>query len=144
VAQVNPDPYTGAHFFALVNRVTCLLDNEESLNAMLRALEASGVPSEDVDIFTGEQGAQCLDLPGRKHGLTVRVLRALEAAVGNEREINQRIHEALCSGSTLLCVRLHKKKKNDEKHRALQVLRELHAHEIHCWGPWSFEDVISS
>jgi hypothetical protein len=143
MARVNCDPYAGGHLFALVNRVTGLIDSEEEVTATVRALEESGVEPDDINIFTGEQGAKCLDLSGREHGRAFWLLRTLEAAVGHEGETNQRIDEALRQGATLLCVKVHKRK-SDEKARALRVLRALHAHEIHYWGPWSFEDVASS
>jgi hypothetical protein len=166
MARMNPDPYAGGHLFALVNRVTCLLDSEDAVMATVRALEEGGVATDDIDIFTGEQGARCLDLSGREHGRALRLLRTLEAAVGDERETNRRIDEALRQGATLLCVRIHKRKRTvidrlfkevpdvavqvvpaesgDEKARALRVLKALHAHEIHYWGTWGFEDLPSS
>jgi hypothetical protein len=75
--------------------------------------------------------------------MAVRVIRMLEAVVGNEGEANQRIHEALCQGSILLCVKVHKRKRS-ERDRAIRVLKQLRGQEIHYWGPWAFEDVISS
>src|SRR5437868_6863314 len=105
MARVNCDPYTGGHLFALVNRVTGLLDSEEEVTATVRALEAEGVATDDIHIFTGEQGARCLDLSGREHGRALRLLRTLEAAVGDERETNNRIEQALRKGATLLCVK---------------------------------------
>jgi hypothetical protein len=163
MARVNCDPYTGGHLFALVNRVTALLDTEEAAKDTVRALEADGVPSNDIDIFVGEQGAKCLDLPGREHGRAHHLLRVLEGAMGDERETNQRIDSALRQGATLVCVKLpatlpavmhaiahptsmatFRKQKSDEKARALRIFKELHAHEIHYWGAWAFEDVPSS
>ena len=44
---------------------------------------------------------------------------------------------------SLLCVKIHKAR-SDEKARALRVLQALHAHEIHYWGTWGFEDVPST
>jgi diadenosine tetraphosphate (Ap4A) HIT family hydrolase len=35
-------------------------------------------------------------------------------------------------------------KKSVEKAQAFTILKALHGHEIHYWGPWSFEDVPSS
>jgi hypothetical protein len=140
MARVNCDPYEGGHLFVLVNRLTCLLDNEEDVKATLRALEEDGVATDDIDIFTGQQGTKCLDLFGAAHGRAVRLLRTLEAAMGNEGEANHRIDEALNRGATLVCVRVHKRK-SDEKARALRVFKALHAHEIHFWGAWSFEDL---
>jgi diadenosine tetraphosphate (Ap4A) HIT family hydrolase len=142
MARINPDPYAGGHVFALVNRVTGLVDSQEEAMATVRALEADGVATDDIDIFTGEKGARCLDLFGREHGTAVRLLRTLEAVVGGEGKTNHRIDEALHKGATLLCVKVHKK--SDEKAHALRILKALHAHEIHYWGAWGFEDVPSS
>lgn len=143
MARINLDPYAGGHLFALTNRVTCLLDSEDEATATGRALEEEGVAADDIDIFVGEQGARRLDLFGREHGRVIRLLRRLEAAVGDESEPNHRIDEALRRGATLLCVKVHKGK-SDEKDRALRVLKARHGHEIHYWGSWSFEDVPSS
>ena len=142
MARVNCDPYTGGHLFALVNRVTGLLDSEHQVIATVRALEEDGVAADDIAIFTGEQGVRCLDLSGREHGRAVRLLRTLEAAVGGEGETNHRIEEALHQGGSLLCVKVHKK--SDEKARAVRVLKAGHAHEIHYWGTWGCEDMPSS
>jgi hypothetical protein len=163
MARVNCDPYTGGHLFALVNRVTALLDTEDAARATVRALEADGVSTTDIDIFIGETGAKCLDLPGREHGRAHHLLRVLEGAMGDERETNQRIDTALRQGATLVCVKMpatlpavmnaiahpssmatFRKQKSDEKARALRIFKELKAHEIHYWGAWAFEDVPSS
>ena len=163
MARVNCDPYTRGHLFALVNRVTALLDNEEAARATVRALEADGVATTDIDLFVGEQGAHCLDLPGREHGRAHHLLRALEGAMGDERETNQRIDAALRQGATLVCVKMpatlpavmnaiahpssmatFRNQKSDEKARALRIFKETKAHEIHYWGAWAFEDVPSS
>lgn len=161
MARINCDPYSGGHLFALVNRVTGLLHSEDEVTATVRILEEDGVATDDIDIFVGEQGARCLDLSGREHGRAVRLLRTLEAVVGDERETNYRIDEALRRGATLLCVKVHKRplvrrdadgklhfalfeRQSEEKARALRVLKALHAHEIHYWGPWGFEDVHSA
>ena len=143
MARINPDPYAGGHLFALVNRVTGLLDSEEEAKATVQALEADGVATDDIDLFVGEQGARCLDLSGREHGRVFRLLRTLEAAVGDERETNQRIDDALRRGATLLSVKVHKRNVG-EKIRALRVLKALHGHEIHYWGTWGFEDMPAS
>jgi diadenosine tetraphosphate (Ap4A) HIT family hydrolase len=122
--------------------VTCLLDSEAGAMASAQALEKAGVATDDIDIFVGEQGARRLDLSGREHGRVIRLLRGLEAAMGDESEPNHRIDEALRRGAALLCVKVHSRK-SDEKARALGVLKAL-GHEIHYWGPWTFEDVRSS
>jgi hypothetical protein len=161
MARVNCDPYEGGHLFALVNRVTCLFDREDEVMAAVRALEEDGVAPDDIDVFVGEQGARCLDLSGSGHGRAVRLLRSLEDAMADMGETNRRIDDALRRGATLLCVKLHKKplihqddnggihialfeRLSDEKARALRVLKAVHAHDIHYWGPWSVEDVPSA
>lgn len=143
MARINPDPYAGGHLFALVNRVTGLVDTNEDAMATVQALEKDGISADDIDLFSGEQGARSLDLFGREHGRVVRLLRTLEAAVGDERETNRRIDLALRKGATLICVRIHSRK-STEKVRALNILRAVHAREIHYWGPWGFEDVSAA
>ena len=161
MAHVNCDPYQGGHLFALANRVTCLIEREDEVMAAVRALEEGGVATEDIDVFTGAQGAEALDLFGQSHGRAVRLLRTLEDTVADMGETNHRIDDALRKGSNLLCVRLHKRplisqdenggihvalfgRDKDEKDRALGVLKALHAREIHYWGSWNVEDVPSS
>jgi hypothetical protein len=160
MARVNCDPYEGGHLFALVNHVTCLFDHEDEGRAAVRALEQDGVATDDIDLFVGERGAQCVDLSGREHGRALRLLRSLDAVADNT-DTTHRIDDALRRGATLLSVRLHKRpllshdeegrlhvhlfeRLNDEKARALKVLQALHAHEIHYWGPWTVEDLPSS
>ena len=161
MAHINSDPYQGGHLFALANRVTCLFDREDEVNAAVRALEEGGVNSEDIDVFTGEQGAELLDLFGRNHGRAVRLLRTIEDTMADMGETHHRIDAALRKGSNLLCVKLHKKplirqeddgsikvallgRDKEEKDRALGVLKALHAREIHYWGSWNVEDVPST
>jgi len=141
MARINPDPYTGGHVFALLNHVTGLVDTEEEAMATVRALEEGGVATEDIDVFVGEEGARHLDLFGREHGRVIRLLRGLEAIMGDEREPNRRIDEALRQGASLVTVKVHKKKQLVEKPRAFRILEARHGHEIHYWGAWSFEDV---
>ena len=77
-----------------------------AIKAAVTALEADGVPTGDIEVFTGEQGAKCLDLPGREHGRAVHLLRTLEASMGDERETNNRIDAALRQGAALVCVKM--------------------------------------
>lgn len=160
MARINCDPYEGGHLFVLVDRVTCLFDREDQAMAAVQALEQDGVAPGDIDVFMGEQGAECLDLSGRRHGRAVRLLRSIEDAVTDMGETSQRIDAAVRGGAALLSVKLHKKplihqdadggihlalfeRSSDERARALRVLKALHAHEIHYWGTWSVEDVAS-
>ena len=140
MARINPDPYAGGHVFALVNRVTGLVDSEEEAMATVRALEEGGVATDDIDVFVGEQGARNLDLSGREHGRVLRWLRRLEAAMGDENTPKRRIEESLSRGGSLVCVKVHNRT-GDEKPRAFRILEALHGHEIHYWGAWAFEDV---
>jgi diadenosine tetraphosphate (Ap4A) HIT family hydrolase len=140
MARINPDPYAGGHVFALINRVTGLVDSEEEAMATVRALEEGGVATDDIDVFVGEQGARSLDLSGREHGRIMRWLRQLEGAMGDENTPKRRIEQGLSRGGSLVCVTVHNRA-SDEKPRAFRILEALHGHEIHYWGPWAYEDV---
>lgn len=161
MVQVNSDPYAGGHLFVLVNRVTCLFDTEQEAQVAVRALEAEGVSTEDIDVFIGEEGARRLDLSGRDHGAAVRILRSIEDVVTDASHTHHRIDEALRGGAALLCVKLHKRplvsrdeeghihvalfgRDREEKERALRVLKGIHAPDIHYWGAWAVEDVPST
>lgn len=141
MARFNPDPYAGGHVFALINRVTGLVDSEEEAIKTVRALEEGGVATDDIDVFVGEHGARNLNLSGREHGRVIRWLRRLEAAMGDENTPKRRIEESLSRGGSLVCVKV---KKGDDKPRAFRILEALHGHEIHYWGPFAFEDVRAS
>lgn len=160
MARINCDPYEGGHLFVLVDRVTCLFDGEDEAMAAVQALEQDGVATGDIDVFMGEQGAECLDLSGRRHGRAIRLLRTLEDAVTDMGETSHRIEAAVRGGASLLTVKLHKKplihqdanggihfsvfeRSSDERARVLRVLKALRPHEIHYWGTWSVEDLAS-
>jgi diadenosine tetraphosphate (Ap4A) HIT family hydrolase len=139
MARINHDPYAGGHLFALVHHVTGLVGSEDEARATVLALEEAGVSTDDIDLFVGEQGAHCIDLFGREHGRFIHWLRRIETAMGDESEPNRRIDEALRAGATLLSVKVNHGPA-DEKARAFRVFK-AHGHEIHYWGPFSFEDV---
>ena len=164
MARLNCDPYAGFHLFALVNRVTALLDSEEAVhgNGARRSRRTASRPATSTSSPVN-RARSVLDLSGREHGRAIHLLRALEATMGDERETNQRIDAALRQGATLVCVKIpatlpavmhaiahpsslatFRKQKSDEKARALRVFKALHAHEIHYWGAWSFEDMPPS
>lgn len=143
MARINPDPYAGGHAFVLLNRVTGLVDTEEEAMVIVQALEAGGVPGEDIDVFVGHHGAQRLDLAGREHGTMIRLLRRFESAVGDECAPTRRIEEAMGRGASLVCVKVHDRY-DEAKQLAFKVLETLHGYEIHYWGPFAFEDVRAS
>lgn len=161
MAHVNSDPYAGGHLFVLANRVTCLYGRREDVDAAVQALEAGGVHTDDIDVFVGEEGARRLDLAGRDHGRAVRMLRSLEDVMTDASVTHHRIDQALRDGAALLCVKLHKRpiisqdeeghlhvalfgREREEKERALNVLKAIHAPDIHYWGAWAVEDVPSA
>jgi diadenosine tetraphosphate (Ap4A) HIT family hydrolase len=140
MARINPDPYAGGHTFVFVNRVTGLVDNEAEAMAIAQALEDAGVDPDDIDVFVGAEGARRLDLGGREHGRIVRVLRRLEAALGDESAPSRRIQDGLAKGGSLVSVKVHDRD-DGVKRLAFKILESLHSYEIHYWGPLSFEDV---
>ena len=71
MARTNCDPYAGAHLFALVNRVTGLLDSEAEVTATVRALEEDALAARGLAGSAGRPPGK-LRLLGRRLSLRRR------------------------------------------------------------------------
>jgi hypothetical protein len=59
-------------------RVLAVLDDEDSLQRAVVAVTALGVPSADVETFSGEADAARFDATGASHGLVARLRRLVQ------------------------------------------------------------------
>ena len=99
--------------------------------------------TDDIDVFVGEQGAEA-SRSLRTRARQGHPLAAVARSLRGRRARDQPPHRRRPSAAARRCSASRSdKRKNDDKDRALQVLRGHHGHEIHYWGPWSFEDVAS-
>ncbi len=104
---------------------------------MLGALSEAGFASEKVDVFSGEQGAEQLDLAGEKHGVWARFRRGLEHALADETELYQRAEQVLRSGGSV--VEVFTDGSAGQKEVAAGVLKVHHGEEVTYWGTMVIE-----
>src|SRR5580704_6779595 len=76
MVTVNPEPVKKGKYSPLY-RVTAIYGTPGSLHPIIRSLQQAGFVEQEIDVFIGEEGAEQLDLGGKKLGAVVRFLRDL-------------------------------------------------------------------
>jgi hypothetical protein len=112
--------------------VTAFFPASQGVQAMLGALSEAGFAGEKVDVFSGERGAERLDLAGEKHGAWVRFWRGLENVLADEVEVFQRAEQVLRSGGSVVAV--FTDGGAGQKAVAAGVLKAHHGEEVTYWG----------
>jgi hypothetical protein len=130
--RTNPDPHEAGYVYQPTRAVTAFFPADRGVQAMLGALSQAGFAGEDVDVFSGEQGAERLDLTGEKHGAWVRFRRELEGTFADEAEVYQRAEQVLRSGGSLVAVLTDGGAA--QKEAAAGVLKVHSGEEVTYWG----------
>jgi hypothetical protein len=68
------------------NAVTAILD-QEGLEQALSILTEAGVDSTSVEVLSGQEGAEILDLDGSHHGLRARLVRHIQLSGSSENDL---------------------------------------------------------
>jgi hypothetical protein len=138
MAQVNPDPHKSGYVFLPANRVTGIFSTVEDAQGALQALNAQGWGTQHIDVFVGAEGADTLDLQGQRHGIVVRVMRNIEAFIGDvEAELHRQADTALRAGGCVMGVLMAGKE--DQKNQVAAILKDNHGQLIHYWSHWTIE-----
>jgi hypothetical protein len=102
--------------------VVGLFESEQELRHVTEGLERVGFEPDRYEVLQGEEDARSLDVEGSAHGVSGRVLRALQAASSYDREHTRRHVEHLDGGGQVLAVFVGEDE--DAKRRAADVMRE--------------------
>jgi hypothetical protein len=102
--------------------VVGLFGSEQDLQHAVEALEQVRFDSDSYEVLQGEEDARSLDLEGAAHGMSGRVLRALQAASSYDRDHTRRHVEHLQGGGQVLAVLVGEDE--DAKRRAADAMRE--------------------
>jgi hypothetical protein len=102
--------------------VVGLFGSERELRHAAEALEQTGLDSDSYEVLQGEEDARSLDLEGTEHGVSGRVVRALQGAFSYDREHTRRHVEHLRGGGQVLAVFVGDDE--DSKRRAADAMRE--------------------
>jgi len=134
--NINPDPHTDGFQWQPTNSVTAILDNTESMNAVIQSLKQSGFADADISVFMGREGLDKLDLHGEVHGISGRMIRAVESLTADQYP-DKGVESALREGRIYIAAATH----GDDQRRAIaeEILKANDACNIRYFGRWAVE-----
>ena len=135
--RLNPDPRTGGYAYMPVRSVTSRLPAGRDARGAVEALTRAGFRDDQIDVFTGQPGADQLDARGQSHGVWVRFVRALEDLFTDEAELFRRADETLRAGGSVVAV--FTAGREEERRRAAEVLNAHGGTDTVYWGGWVTE-----
>jgi hypothetical protein len=130
--RLNPDPQTGGYAYMPVRSVTSRIPPGRDVWDAVRALTRGGFGDDQIDVFSGEHGADQLDTKGRTHGVWVRFVRALEDLFTDEAGLFHRADETLRAGGSVVAV--FTAGRPEERGRASEILKSHGGLDTVYWG----------
>ena len=137
MVSINPVASETSKKFSPTNHVTGLFLTTERLPALLDDLQAAGFSDEDIEIFSGHEGAEELDFNGKHKGVVRRLLHDLVMALSDESQLQDQIDDALREGGIFVSV--DTRGENTKKEQAIQVLEANYAEDVCYWGHLAVE-----
>lgn len=122
------------------NKVIGILSTPEELHAAVSELNNAGFQKEQVQVLCGEKGAERLDTTGERHGFLARVYRFIEKFGDMESKHLSEYKSELLGGHFLLAVDAPEE---DDRTRALNVLKAHGGRRINFFGKWTVEGLSS-
>lgn len=118
-------------------RLLAVLDTDAAAEAAIRALEASRIPIERIEIFKGDEGAAAFDSSGGRHGPGARLLRMLQFTLMDQMP-DFAYYEAAARGDrSVVSVRV---RGEAEMRRAVETIRQHGGHFINYFGTFTTEE----
>jgi hypothetical protein len=130
--RLNPDPQTGGYAYMPFRSVTSRFPAGSDVQGTLRDLKQAGFRDDQIDVFTGEFGADQLDTEGRSHGVWVRFVRGLQDMFTDEAPLFHRADETLRSGGSVLAI--FTEGQEQERRRASEILKARGGIDTVYWG----------
>jgi hypothetical protein len=118
-------------------RLLAVLDTDQAARAAVEALQASGIESARIEIFTGDDGAAAFDSSGGRHGPGARFLRTLQFTLMDQMPDFAYYEAAARQGRSVISVRV---KNEAEMRRAVETLRQHGGHFINHFGLFTTEE----
>jgi hypothetical protein len=132
--RINPDPHKGGYAYIPSRAVTAFFPAGHDIKGALLDLNKAGFADERIEVFTGPQGEAQLDVEGKRHGLWVRFMRALEDTFADEAETFERAEWYLRHGGRVVAAFTHGDK--ELKQRAVEILAAHGGKDVEYWGRW--------
>ena len=135
--RLNPDPRTGGYAYMPIRSVTSRFPAGRDVQGALQALTRAGFRDDQIEVFTGEIGADQLDAEGRLHGVWVRFVRNLQDIFRDEAQLFHNADETLRAGGSLVAV--FTAGREEERRRASEILKSHGGIDTIYWGGWVTE-----
>lgn len=119
------------------NRLVARLPNADAAALALAELTGAGFPRDEVFVISGDEGLRRMDPEGQHHGLKGRLIRAVDYMTYGEIIAEDAAH--LEAGGAIISL---PGDDEDERDRAVTVLRAHDASRIRYWGQSTFEDIV--
>jgi len=140
MTAVNPDPHRQGYVFVPANRILSLFSAAPQVRTVLRELRDLGFGDADIEVFSGESGADMLDLSGQEHGVVPRFMRNLEALlVPEDGDTFRHADVAMRGGAFTVAVRMDGRE--TLKPRVGEILRANDGTLIRYWKHWVVESL---
>lgn len=120
------------------NRLIAVFDDPADAARALADLRGAGVPTSDLEILRGPEGADRLDGTGEVRGGLARVRRWVDFTLMDQLPDFAHYEFALRDGRAVLMVRA---RDDSRKAAALAILRRHGAHFINYYGRFATEDI---
>ena len=137
MVRLNPDPHAKKYAYVPKGSVTAFFSSGKDYEPALQALADAGFGEDRIDVFTGEEGAEKLDVDGRHHGMWVRFMRSVEDNVTDDAYLAHRTDNVLRSGGTVIAVYMHGNRK--ERDQVIEILKTAGGTEPVSYGKWVTE-----
>jgi hypothetical protein len=135
---INPDPHRDRYVFEPSHLVTAKFPGQVDLGAFGSAFTGAGFAREQVHVFQGQEGANELDLAGKRHGRWVQFRRKLESVfLTHEAWVFEQAEETLRSGGVVVVVTTGPD--DARKDQAAEILKSLGGQGVRYWGPKSMQ-----
>jgi hypothetical protein len=118
-------------------RLLAVLDTDDAARAAVSALEASGIPPDRIEIFTGADGAAAFDGRGERHGPGARLLRTVQFTLMDQMPDFAYYEAAAREGRSVVSI---KARGEAEMRMAVETLRRSGAHFINQFGRFTTEE----
>jgi hypothetical protein len=118
-------------------RLLAVFDTPVDADGAIAAIEALGVGSDRIDVFTGDAGASAFDGSGRSHGLLGRLYRAVQFTMVDQAPDFSYYEAAARLGRVVLSV---KPKGDAQMREAVDIMRAHGGHFINHYGLFATEE----
>lgn len=120
------------------NRLLAVIDDPTEAAAAMTELQAGGIPTRDLEVLRGEEGADRMDGTGGVSGWLGRLRRAFDFTLMDQLVDFAAYERALRDGRAVVMIHVHGDAPKQAAHR---ILRSHGGHFINYYGRFATEEL---